>query len=156
MITVSVPGDNSLDEKAFSRKKRTYHAAEKKAVQTLISLAPEEQRAWAKSVTHGIPNLVERIIYALPTVLPGFIMSAVIYKWSTAAHEQYIRKDPKLYENDKYLIVDALLVKLIVWGNNISIIVILEKCQNTSTIPIIRYSSTIVNMPSMSPILLQN
>ncbi|RLU26966.1 hypothetical protein DMN91_000765 [Ooceraea biroi] len=65
------------------------------------SLAPEEQRAWAKSVTHGIPNLVDRIIYALPTVLPGFIMSAVIYKWSTAAHEQYIRKDPKLYENDK-------------------------------------------------------
>jgi len=31
----------------------------------------------------------------------GFMMSAVIYKWATAAHDRYSRKDPKLYENDK-------------------------------------------------------
>ncbi|XP_077275692.1 cytochrome b-c1 complex subunit 8 [Temnothorax americanus] len=64
-------------------------------------LSPLEQRAWAKSITHGMPNLLSRAIRALPTVLPGFIMSAVIYKWSTAAHDRYSRKDPKLYENDK-------------------------------------------------------
>ncbi|XP_011873884.1 PREDICTED: cytochrome b-c1 complex subunit 8-like [Vollenhovia emeryi] len=65
------------------------------------SLSPLEQRAWAKSITHGIPNLLNRAMRALPTMLPGFIMSAVIYKWSTAAHDQYSRKDPKLYEYDK-------------------------------------------------------
>jgi len=31
----------------------------------------------------------------------GFIMSAVVYKWSNAEYERYNRKDPKLYENDK-------------------------------------------------------
>ncbi|KAL6436550.1 hypothetical protein ACFW04_004786 [Cataglyphis niger] len=65
------------------------------------SLSPIEQQAWIKSTTHGMPNLVKRALYALPTVLPGFIMSAVIYKWSIVAHDRYIRKDPKLYENDK-------------------------------------------------------
>ncbi|XP_011175448.1 cytochrome b-c1 complex subunit 8 [Solenopsis invicta] len=64
-------------------------------------LSPLEQRAWAKSITHGLPNLVNRAMRALPTVLPSFIMSAVIYKWSYAAHDRYTRKDPKLYENDK-------------------------------------------------------
>ncbi|EFN73503.1 Cytochrome b-c1 complex subunit 8 [Camponotus floridanus] len=64
-------------------------------------LSPMEQRAWAKSVTHGIPNLINRAICALPTMLPGFIMSAVVYKWSIAEYERCNRKDPKLYENDK-------------------------------------------------------
>lgn len=35
------------------------------------SLSPIEQQAWAKSMTHGIPNLVNRALHALPTVLPG-------------------------------------------------------------------------------------
>ncbi|KYN29644.1 PREDICTED: cytochrome b-c1 complex subunit 8-like [Trachymyrmex cornetzi] len=65
------------------------------------SLSPLEQRAWAKSITHGIPNLLSRAMRALPPMLPGFIMSTGIYMWSTAAHDRYTRKDPKLYENDK-------------------------------------------------------
>ncbi|KYQ60373.1 Cytochrome b-c1 complex subunit 8, partial [Trachymyrmex zeteki] len=65
------------------------------------SLSPLEQRAWAKSITHGIPNLLSRAMRVLPTMLPGFIMSAMIYTWSTAAYDRYTRKDPKLYENDK-------------------------------------------------------
>ncbi|XP_029665329.1 cytochrome b-c1 complex subunit 8-like [Formica exsecta] len=65
------------------------------------SISPTEQRAWAKSMTHGIPNLVNRAMRALPTMLPGFIMSVVVYKWSTATYDRYNRKDPKLYENDK-------------------------------------------------------
>lgn len=35
------------------------------------SLSPTEQRAWAKSMTHGIPNLANRAMRALPTMLPG-------------------------------------------------------------------------------------
>ncbi|KAL6258559.1 hypothetical protein P5V15_010514 [Pogonomyrmex californicus] len=65
------------------------------------SLSPLEQRIWAKSMTHEIPNLFRRAMHVLPTMLPGFIMSAGIYKWSIAAHDRYTRKDPKLYENDK-------------------------------------------------------
>lgn len=38
------------------------------------SLAPVEQRAWAKSMTHGIPNMMKRIMYALPTVLPSMYL----------------------------------------------------------------------------------
>ncbi|XP_036149700.1 cytochrome b-c1 complex subunit 8-like [Monomorium pharaonis] len=63
-------------------------------------LSPLEQRAWAKSITHGLPNVLNRGIRLLPTMLPGFIMSIVIYTWSNAAHDRYTRKDPKLYEND--------------------------------------------------------
>jgi len=36
-----------------------------------FSISPEEQRAWAKSLSHEIPNLLDRMIYTLPTVLPG-------------------------------------------------------------------------------------
>jgi len=35
------------------------------------SLSPLEQRAWAKSITHGIPNWLRRISRALPPMLPG-------------------------------------------------------------------------------------
>ncbi|XP_011704199.1 PREDICTED: cytochrome b-c1 complex subunit 8-like isoform X1 [Wasmannia auropunctata] len=71
-------------------------------------LSPLEQRAWAKSITHGIPNLLNRAMRALPTTAPGalyqdlsFIMTAVIYLWSNAEYDRCNRKDPKLYENDK-------------------------------------------------------
>lgn len=37
-------------------------------------LSPMEQRAWAKSATHGIPNLISRAIRALPTMLPGIYL----------------------------------------------------------------------------------
>jgi len=35
------------------------------------SLSPEEQRAWPKSFRQEIPNMLERMIFTLPTVLPG-------------------------------------------------------------------------------------
>ncbi|XP_020282484.1 cytochrome b-c1 complex subunit 8-like [Pseudomyrmex gracilis] len=64
-------------------------------------LSPAEQRAWAKSVSHGIPNLVDRTLRVLPTMLPAFIISAAAYKWSIAEHYRCHRKNPKLYEHDK-------------------------------------------------------
>lgn len=41
------------------------------------------------------------IVFECIFFILGFIMSAVVYKWSIAAHDRYSRKDPKLYENDK-------------------------------------------------------
>lgn len=35
------------------------------------SLSPLEQRVWAKSITHGVPNLLNRAMRVLPTMLPG-------------------------------------------------------------------------------------
>lgn len=34
-------------------------------------LSPLEQRAWAKLISHGMPNLLLRALRALPTVAPG-------------------------------------------------------------------------------------
>ncbi|XP_012055931.1 PREDICTED: cytochrome b-c1 complex subunit 8-like [Atta cephalotes] len=65
------------------------------------SLSPLEQRAWTKSITHGIPNWLRRISRALPPMLPGCIMTVGIMTWAPAAHDRYTRKDPKLYEKDK-------------------------------------------------------
>ncbi|KYN02639.1 PREDICTED: cytochrome b-c1 complex subunit 8-like [Cyphomyrmex costatus] len=66
-----------------------------------FGLSPLEQRAWAKSITHGVPNSLNRAMRALPPMLPGFLMSVGVVTWATAAHDRYSRKDPKLYENDK-------------------------------------------------------
>ncbi|XP_011060537.1 PREDICTED: cytochrome b-c1 complex subunit 8-like [Acromyrmex echinatior] len=65
------------------------------------SLSPLEQRAWAKSITHGVPHMMKRIMRLLPPMIPGFTMTVVVITWANAAHDRYTRKDPKLYEGDK-------------------------------------------------------
>ena len=42
------------------------------------SLSPLEQRAWAKSITHGIPNWLRRISRALPPMLPGAYLNILL------------------------------------------------------------------------------
>ncbi|KAL0113323.1 hypothetical protein PUN28_012464 [Cardiocondyla obscurior] len=53
-----------------------------------------EQPAWAKSITHGMPNLLNRAMRTLPTM-------QYTYKWSNAANDRFSRENLKLYENDK-------------------------------------------------------
>ncbi|XP_076620089.1 cytochrome b-c1 complex subunit 8 [Colletes latitarsis] len=64
------------------------------------TLSSMEQRFWAKSVSHGIPNLFWRTLRILPEMTPAMIVMIWTYKWSTAEHRKINRKDPRLYEND--------------------------------------------------------
>ncbi|XP_076179559.1 cytochrome b-c1 complex subunit 8 [Ptiloglossa arizonensis] len=64
------------------------------------TLCSMEQRVWAKSVSHSIPNLFYRAMHALPPIMPGLLTTVCIIKWGIAENKRSKRKDPKLYEND--------------------------------------------------------
>lgn len=49
-------------------------------------LSSAEQRAWAKSVSHGIPNLVDKTLRVLPTMLPGVYLYAIYFNHSISSH----------------------------------------------------------------------
>ncbi|XP_076231213.1 cytochrome b-c1 complex subunit 8 [Calliopsis andreniformis] len=64
------------------------------------ALSPTEQKVWAKTVSHSLPNLFMRAMRALPSMTPGFLMTVWCVIWGEATFKRVHRKDPKLYEND--------------------------------------------------------
>ncbi|XP_063704276.1 cytochrome b-c1 complex subunit 8 [Culicoides brevitarsis] len=64
------------------------------------SLSPFEQRAFAKAVSFGIPNLIRRFRDEVFYVVPPFLIGYATYAWIDGLHHEYSRKNPKDYEND--------------------------------------------------------
>ncbi|XP_017758915.1 PREDICTED: cytochrome b-c1 complex subunit 8-like [Eufriesea mexicana] len=64
------------------------------------TLCSSNQRFWAKSVSHGLPNLFRRTARAFVPTVPALLMLIWCIKWSTAEYRRALRKNPKLYEND--------------------------------------------------------
>ncbi|KAG5323047.1 QCR8 protein, partial [Acromyrmex heyeri] len=50
------------------------------------SLSPLEQRVWAKSVTHGIPNILRRVMRVLPPMIPGAYLNILLIINATYIH----------------------------------------------------------------------
>lgn len=42
--------------------------------------------------------------------------------------------------------INALMIELIVWGDDIGVVIILEKRQHATAIPIVCYSSAVIDM----------
>nr|XP_012140550.1 PREDICTED: cytochrome b-c1 complex subunit 8-like [Megachile rotundata] len=64
------------------------------------TLAADDQRFWAKFLSHSLPNLFKRSVYNAIVMAPGCLMSVILMKWSKAEHRRAKRKNPALYEQN--------------------------------------------------------
>lgn len=57
------------------------------------SLSPREQRAWAKSVSHGIPNMGSRTLRLLGPMMPGALYAnyRIVKSRSTSGGNIHVR-----------------------------------------------------------------
>nr|XP_034195968.1 cytochrome b-c1 complex subunit 8-like [Osmia lignaria] len=64
------------------------------------TLAADEQRFWAKFISHSLPEFFKRSLYLSTTMAPAFLMTLGIYTWSHAEYKRVGRKNPALYEKN--------------------------------------------------------
>ncbi|XP_022914600.1 cytochrome b-c1 complex subunit 8 [Onthophagus taurus] len=67
----------------------------------MYRLSPFEQKAFAKLVSHAIPNTVRRITDSVLYVVPPFVLGYLVYNYGETTHEKLKRKNPADYENDQ-------------------------------------------------------
>lgn len=64
-------------------------------------LSPFEQKAFAGSITKGVPNTIRRFKENFWRVVPSFLISYCIYDGVEKEAKRMMRKDPADYECDE-------------------------------------------------------
>ncbi|CAL7945375.1 unnamed protein product [Xylocopa violacea] len=65
------------------------------------TLSATDQKFWAKSISHGLPNFCKRAVKQFVPMIPGLLMTIFCVTWAPMENKKSKRKDPKVYENDK-------------------------------------------------------
>lgn len=86
----------------------------------MYTLSPFEQKAFAKTISHGVPNMIRRmresVLYVVPRMyeidymltnwLMLFVVAAlalgyIVYDQTEKLHQKLMRKNPADFENDQ-------------------------------------------------------